>query len=224
MNQKQLLFNRLRTAAFAAAMLFGTSAVFAQVKIGTNPTVINPANNLEVEASTTGRKTSVNKTTGQVTITDGTQGAGKVLTSDANGASSWQNALAGAMVNGTAGTEVAIPPTGNPSHTYSNASITFPRAGSYIVYAKWIMDNSDPTFNYNGSGNGYINTDLSTSTTTNTRTGEAAEWVYIVSGQQHSVPGFRVTVTAGQTMYFWFFSRHYTGTLRMIETYAVGPF
>jgi hypothetical protein len=90
----QLLVKKLRTAAFAAVLLLGTSAVFAQVKIGTNPTVIDPANNLEVEASTAGRKTSVNKTTGQVTIADGTQGDRKVLTSDANGGASWEQPTA----------------------------------------------------------------------------------------------------------------------------------
>jgi hypothetical protein len=57
-----------------AALIAVSGSVFAQVKIGTNPTTIDPANNLEVEASTVGRKTSINKTTGQVTIADGTQG------------------------------------------------------------------------------------------------------------------------------------------------------
>lgn len=84
-------------ALFATAMLLGSSAAFAQVKIGTNPTSINAANNLEVEASTTGRKTSIDKTTGQVTIKDGTEGAKKVLTSDANGGASWQNAACGSF-------------------------------------------------------------------------------------------------------------------------------
>src|SRR3989337_1301960 len=76
---------------FAILVLFSTAAS-AQVKIGTNPTTIDPNNNLEVEASTPGRKTSVNKTTGQVTIKDGTEGAGKILTSDAAGGASWQPA------------------------------------------------------------------------------------------------------------------------------------
>ncbi|WP_254411170.1 hypothetical protein [Dyadobacter diqingensis] len=77
-------------ALFAAVMLCSASSTFAQVKIGTNPTTINPANNLEVEAATAGRKTSIDKTTGQMTIKDGTEGSMKVLTSDANGAASWQ--------------------------------------------------------------------------------------------------------------------------------------
>ncbi len=73
----------------AAAMLLGSSSAFAQVKIGSNPTSINAANNLEVEASTAGRKTSIDKTTGKVTIADGSQGVDKVLTSDANGVATW---------------------------------------------------------------------------------------------------------------------------------------
>lgn len=62
---------------------------FAQMKVGSNPNTIGTTSNLEVEA-TNGKKTIVDKTTGKVTIQDGTEGAGKVLTSDANGASSWQ--------------------------------------------------------------------------------------------------------------------------------------
>jgi hypothetical protein len=73
-----------------AALITVSGSVFAQVKIGTNPTTIDPANNLEVEASTAGRKTSINKTTGQVTIKDGTEGDGRILTSDANGGASWK--------------------------------------------------------------------------------------------------------------------------------------
>jgi hypothetical protein len=86
----QLLQKKLRTAAFAVALLLGTSAVFAQVKIGTNPTVIDPANNLEVESSTAGNKVSVNKTTGKITIADGSQANDNILTSDANGVATWK--------------------------------------------------------------------------------------------------------------------------------------
>src|SRR5688572_9697630 len=95
-------WKKVSLSLFAAALLSSASA-FAQVKIGTNPTTIEPNYNLEVEASTPGRKTKIDKTTGQVTITDGTEGAGKVLTSDAAGGASWQNPLAGTMINGTTG-------------------------------------------------------------------------------------------------------------------------
>ncbi|PQA56094.1 hypothetical protein [Siphonobacter curvatus] len=86
MKAKQLL----GTACFVAA-LFTSSSLFAQVKVGTNPTTIESTSNLEVEASTSGRKVKVDKTTGQMTIADGTQGAGKLLTSDANGGASWKS-------------------------------------------------------------------------------------------------------------------------------------
>jgi hypothetical protein len=74
------------------ALLFSSSTLFAQVKIGTNPTTINAANNLEVEASMAGRKISVDKTTGKVTIADGSEGIDKVLTSDAAGVATWLSA------------------------------------------------------------------------------------------------------------------------------------
>ncbi|REA56515.1 hypothetical protein DSL64_26725 [Dyadobacter luteus] len=71
--------------------LLSTTFSFAQVKIGTNPTAIEATSNLEVEASTANRQFKVNRTSGQVTIKDGTEGLGKVLTSDANGNASWTN-------------------------------------------------------------------------------------------------------------------------------------
>jgi hypothetical protein len=90
MNAQKLLVKFLVPALVAgAAQLIATEAD-AQVKIGTNPTVIDLNNNLEVEASTANRKTFINKTSGQVTIKDGTEGATKVFTSDANGGGSWQ--------------------------------------------------------------------------------------------------------------------------------------
>lgn len=90
MKTNQLLYKKMGGMMIAAAMLLGASSAFAQVKIGTSPTTIDPANNLEVEASTAGRKTSVDKVTGQVTIKDGTEGVNKILTSDVNGGASWQ--------------------------------------------------------------------------------------------------------------------------------------
>ncbi|PAC27664.1 C1q-like domain-containing protein [Flectobacillus sp. BAB-3569] len=72
---------------FVAFITISTQT-FAQVKVGSNPTSIGTTSNLEVEASN-GNKTIINKATGQVTVIDGTQGVGKVFTSDANGAASW---------------------------------------------------------------------------------------------------------------------------------------
>lgn len=100
-------------------LILGTShSAFSQVKIGTNPTVIDPANNLEVEASTAGRKTTINKTTGQVTIADGTQGDGKIFTSDANGTGSWQPAPGTVVIVGdnNSATSVFITPPAATEH------------------------------------------------------------------------------------------------------------
>jgi hypothetical protein len=80
----------LSSMLFIAGMAISTVS-FGQVKVGTNPTTINPANNLEVEASTAERKLSVNKTTGKLTIADGSQGNEKILMSDANGVATWRD-------------------------------------------------------------------------------------------------------------------------------------
>jgi len=67
MNKKQILFKALVPALFAAALLFNSSESFAQVKIGSNPTVINAANNLEVEAINN-KKVITDKTTGTLKV------------------------------------------------------------------------------------------------------------------------------------------------------------
>ena len=51
MTTKQLLSKALGSSMFVATLLFGSSAVFAQVKIGTNPTNIGSTSSLEVEAA-----------------------------------------------------------------------------------------------------------------------------------------------------------------------------
>ncbi len=87
MKKRQLL----KVALFGiGSMLFSSNLLMAQVKIGTNPTVINPTNNLEVEASTPGRKFSIDKTTGKMTLADSSQADGRILTSDANGTATWK--------------------------------------------------------------------------------------------------------------------------------------
>ena len=122
-------------SAFALALgLAASSATMAQVKIGSNPTTINPNSNLEVEASTPGRKTAIDKTTGQVTITDGTQGAGKVFTSDANGVGSWQTSGAGCASFDARGDNTTTPvvDTGlfTPTTLIAN-NITYSPSGAY---------------------------------------------------------------------------------------------
>ena len=93
------------------AMLLGSSTVFAQVKIGASPTTIGATNNLEVESFTpAGMKTSIDKA-GKVTIKDGTEGTGKVFTSDAAGQGSWthQRMTTSAIFRQTSGVLVTLP-------------------------------------------------------------------------------------------------------------------
>ncbi|GLU56214.1 C1q-like domain-containing protein [Dyadobacter frigoris] len=92
MNTRAPFLRIISLVIFIVALLPGSSAVWAQVKIGTNPTTIDAANNLEVESATAGNKVSIDKVTGKVTIADGSQGAAKVLTSDANGVATWETA------------------------------------------------------------------------------------------------------------------------------------
>jgi len=210
---------KITSALIATALLLGSSAAFAQVKIGTNPTTIEPNSNLEVEASTPGRKTKIDKTTGQVTITDGTEGAGKVLTSDAAGGTSWQTPLAPGMIDGTLGNLVTVPGDGQ---YYSGASITFPKAGSYMVTTRWMMLSGATSYPIGNQC--FINTSLSTSPSTFDLAGLTAEWVLVAPTAHHTTPAFRVTVAGPQTLYFWFWTGSFTGELQFVEAYAVGPF
>jgi len=212
---------KVSAALFATALLLGSSTAFAQVKIGTNPTTIEPNSNLEVEASTPGRKMKVDKTTGQVSIADGTEGVGKVLTSDATGGTSWQYPLSGAMVNGTTGSQVTVTNTATFA-TYSGATITLPRAGTYMVTAQWTMPTASTTYPIGNQA--FINTALSTNPSTYDPVGVAAEWMVIAGGAYHTTPSFRVTVAGPQTLYFWFQTGFFSGELRFTETYAIGPF
>ncbi|MCF0054855.1 hypothetical protein [Dyadobacter sp. CY356] len=132
----------LSISFYTTVMFFSASSLFAQVKIGTNPTTINAANNLEVEASTTGRKTSIDKTTGQVTIADGTQKAGRVFTSDTNGGGSWQAGIVFAgyatsqsVGQDDAGTPINIISDFDPESGWNSATkeYTIPVAGYYAI-------------------------------------------------------------------------------------------
>lgn len=72
MKTKQLRSTKtIASALFAAALFAGSSSVFAQVKIGSNPTTISPNSNLEVEAGN-GSKTVIQKDNGRVGVNTST--------------------------------------------------------------------------------------------------------------------------------------------------------
>ena len=116
------------------ALLFSALTTQAQVKIGSNPTVIETQSNLEVEASTPNRKVKVDKTSGQLTIKDGTEGVGKILTSDAVGGASWQFPASTTILTGVNNPPegVYITPSLTPEYT-ADCPITLNK-GIYTLY------------------------------------------------------------------------------------------
>lgn len=124
------------TMAFTSTATTGTShftvdnstlnvnAVNHRVGIGTT----NPATKLDVNNGTT---------PGALKITDGTQGEGKVLTSDANGVGTWRTMAFSSNVEGTWLINNSEAATNNsiPVNTYSSvARLSLPAAGTYLVF------------------------------------------------------------------------------------------
>lgn len=209
MNKKQKFAKAFSPAVLIAAMLFGTSTVFAQVKIGTNPTTINAANNLEVEASTAGNKVSVDKTTGKVTIADGSQGAAKILTSDANGIATWEAPAAQdapvflSVYKGTG----ADQPLG-AGGTFTKANFT---VKSFDKNSNFDLTNDALTVPANGAGYYQISGNYSCSPVTGQTFGIGL-YMYVngviqravVSGGQNATGSFTVKLNAGDVLTFYF--------------------
>jgi hypothetical protein len=105
-----------------------TTAIYrsGNVGIGTN----NPSVKLELNNGTT---------PGAIKIVDGTQGAGKVLVSDANGVGTWQN-TSPAILNSNAGTSTSMT-AGAWAYTGAHVSVT--TAGYYTASICLITD-KDP--------------------------------------------------------------------------------
>ena len=93
-------------------------------------------------------------TAGAIRIVDGTQGAGKVLTSDANGVGTWTSygsysitvAQSGQMTSGNYSASIG---------TNTGVSFNFPKAGVYSIkipiYFTWISGCQDLYFYFNGA-------------------------------------------------------------------------
>ncbi|GGC05205.1 hypothetical protein [Dyadobacter sediminis] len=83
--------------SFFLTVLAFSETVFAQLKIGNNITKVDPNASLEVEGVTNGRRFRIDKSTGQITIRDGSQQNGRVLTSDAQGRASWKQVYSSSL-------------------------------------------------------------------------------------------------------------------------------
>ncbi|AOW10385.1 hypothetical protein [Flavobacterium gilvum] len=116
----------------------------AQVKIGSNPTMIGTNANLEVEGAN-GSKISVSKDSGKLTIKDGSEGVGKVLTSDANGVATW--VVPGATIESLPGTTgvPGVPGSDTPGAPATGITIVVNDSGTWIynpTTASWTSINS----------------------------------------------------------------------------------
>ena len=114
-----------------------------------------------------GAKLEVNTgtTAGAVKIVDGTQGAGKVLTSDANGLATWKEQRL-ALIQGVKGSGVTIPVNGS-AYIYTGSYITLP-PGKYMVTVQNLMT----TVSAYSDGHIWLRSTFSDSRTTFSRTND----------------------------------------------------
>ncbi|WP_048506717.1 hypothetical protein [Chryseobacterium angstadtii] len=104
---------------------------------GAGVTILN-SGNVGVGTATPGTRLEINNgtTNGAVKITDGTQGAGKVLTSDSNGLATWQNTT---VTNVTGITPTVSTPYGTTADKYMNAYIDLPQ-GRWFIFIGFLVN------------------------------------------------------------------------------------
>ncbi|MCS3528905.1 hypothetical protein [Chryseobacterium sp. JUb7] len=121
-----------------------------------NDVVVTSTGNLGIGTNTPSTKLDiVSSTPGALKITDGTQGNGKILVSDANGVATWQNTSPSVVITSTTGSAVTI--GGNLVWLGSAATVTIP--GYYLISPRLITDFAP------ANCSGFIAYNLSTSTT-----------------------------------------------------------
>ena len=185
-----------------AGLLLVTSFSKAQVKMGANPGTIGTNSGLEVEA-TNGNKTIVNKATGQVTIQDGTQGAGKSLTSDANGGSSWASPAVIKQNLGIAGAFRAFNTVGQAVGASTTVYVelnseTYDELNNFAIGSSPTLTVTETgTWQFNGATILYITTGSNAITFSISKSSDGGStWTGVGSTAFVSVPtgGFQLTV------------------------------
>ncbi|WP_019941308.1 hypothetical protein [Dyadobacter beijingensis] len=187
-------------------MLAAATIASAQVKIGSNPTTIDPSNNLEVESTDPAKRVSINKNTGKVTIADGSQGNGFVLTSDANGVATWLP-LSTAKIPQTVFNGAITAPTTVPTFTvHDDPAQRLPLVPS-VGGENWLPAEKRYTIPANGSYS--VQVGLSCNSTTGAG---VVLWTRIWVVSENGGPLFKGTSPLGGTAGDWQ-SVVYTGRL-----------
>ena len=182
------------TANDNVILLGDTSSAAPKVGIGT----YKPGAKLEVNNGTTA---------GAVKIVDGTQGAGKVLTSDADGLATWKR-QALTLVEGVKGSGISIPPS-TGGYIYTGSYITLP-PGKYMVSVQNLMSVGFTTYS---DGHFWLRTTFSDSDTTFVRTADIDSTKgYLISGLLPQGARFSMlsgsliienTTSSPKTYYYW---------------------
>ncbi|WP_054510942.1 hypothetical protein [Chryseobacterium sp. ERMR1:04] len=121
-----------------------------------NDFAVTSAGNVGIGTTTPSTKVDIISTTaGALKITDGTQGNGKILVSDANGVATWQNSSPAVIINSNTGGSVTVATT----LTYLGASAVVTIPGYYLISPRLITDSTP------ANCSNFIAYNLSTSTT-----------------------------------------------------------
>ena len=156
-----------------------------------------------------GAKLEINNgtTAGAVKIVDGTEGAGKVLTSDANGLATWKR-QALTLIEGVKGSGISIPPS-TGGYIYTGSYITLP-PGKYMVSVQNLMTVGFPKYS---DGHFWLRTTFSDSNTTFTVTTDIDSTKgFLISGLLPQGARFSMlngsliienTTSSPKTYYYW---------------------
>jgi hypothetical protein len=156
--------NMKKNTIILLLLVAGNTSVFAQIGINTGnpqvqfhvdgakdnaatgvPTAAQQANDFAVTSTgnvgvgtvTPSTKVDIiSPTAGALKITDGTQGNGKILISDANGVATWQNSSPAVIINSTVGSSIAV--GGTLTYLGASAVVTIP--GYYLISPRLITD------------------------------------------------------------------------------------
>jgi hypothetical protein len=213
--------NVLNTVANTAAGL-RSDLVFTEAGGTERMRIVGSNGNVGINTTTPSEKLEVN---GSIKITDGTQGAGKVLTSDLNGKASWGNvgltAPSSTAVNWNAGT------VSNYNYGAAGTDIagpyTVPTTGWYILSSRWFVEQNLAANPDNGSALMWIQINTSSINAMDqpgqiyeTRiainswpaTPASGAFVYMLSGANyyvHQGTRFCQAPATGERQFFWQF-------------------